>query len=29
VIDAYNSGYPVGLRYFSQESGGFSGAIRF
>lgn len=29
VIDAYNSGYPVGLRYFTQESGSFSGAIRF
>lgn len=29
VIDAYNSGYPVGLRYFTQETGGFSGAIRF
>lgn len=29
VVDAYNSGYPVGLRYFSQESGSFSGAIRF
>lgn len=29
VIDAYDTGYPVGLRYFSQESGGFSGAIRF
>ncbi len=29
VIDAYDYGYPVGRRYFSQESGGFSGAIRF
>ncbi len=29
VIDAYDDGYVVGRRYFSQESGGFSGAIRF
>lgn len=29
VIDAYDYGYPVGRRYFSQETGGFSGAIRF
>lgn len=29
VIDAYDHGYPLGRRYFSQESGGFSGAIRF
>lgn len=29
VIDAYDYGYTVGLRYFSEETGGFSGAIRF
>lgn len=29
VVDSYTNGYPVGLRRFNQESGGFSGAIRF
>ena len=29
VVDAYASGTVVGLHSFNQESGGFSGAIRF